>query len=214
MNRPFLLFLAHLFLMGSVIQSNTQSKTYTLLVLGDSLTEGFGVNEEEAFPAQLENLFLSKGFTIKIINGGSSGSTSASGISKLKWYAKAKPDAVVIALGSNDGLRGVPLSSTQTNLEKIIEFAQNKEWQVFLAGLQIPPNYGPEYTEGFKKIYPGLAKKFKLPLLPFLLKDVAGEPDKNLVDGIHPNAQGHKIMANNMFEFLSPFILKTNGEQK
>eukprot|EP01022_Parablepharisma_sp_SALTPOND_P027028 TRINITY_DN65526_c0_g1_i1.p1 TRINITY_DN65526_c0_g1~~TRINITY_DN65526_c0_g1_i1.p1 ORF type:complete len:413 (+),score=30.55 TRINITY_DN65526_c0_g1_i1:118-1239(+) len=139
---------------------------------------------------------------VTVINAGVSGSTTSDGLSRLKWYMKKKPSLVFVALGANDGLRGLDLEKSQKNLEEIIEYAKNSNAKVLLAGMLIPPNYGPEYSESFKKMYQELKKKYDLKTMPFLLKGVAGEKELNLADGIHPNAEGHKIIAENVFIFL------------
>ncbi len=189
-----------------------QSSDLTLLIMGDSLTEGYGVDLELAFPRLLQNKLAEQGIACKVINAGSSGATSASGIRRLSWYAKTEPDYVILALGSNDGLRGVPVSDTKKNIEKMIQFCKNKNWKIILAGLKVPPNYGPEYAGEFEKIYPDLAKEYQLPLFEFLLEGVAGESGMNQSDGIHPNEKGHEKIAENMLHFLrriptSPFAL-------
>jgi len=186
------------------------SRGYTILVLGDSLTEGYGVEKENAFPAILETRLRQSRPDITVINGGSSGSTSAGGVRRLKWYARMKPDLVVLALGSNDGLRGVKAAETRRNVDAAIVFGKQRGWKVVLAGLKVPPNYGAEYAADFESIYPDLAAKHKVPILPFLLEGVAGEPGLNQTDGIHPNEAGHERIAENLFLFLEPLISKPN----
>lgn len=184
-----------------ILTANTKDKT--VLFLGDSLTEGLGVSKSEAYPNLVKELAkkeLSK--NIKVINGGVSGSTTSDGLSRLKWYLKRKPDIVFVALGANDGLRGLNLTQSQKNLEEIIEHAKKADAKVLLAGMIIPPNYGPAYSKEFEKMYFKIKEKYKLRFIPFLLKDVAGVQDLNQADGIHPNAKGHKIMAKEVFNFL------------
>ncbi|PHO11168.1 arylesterase [Malaciobacter canalis] len=182
---------------------SANSNTKTILFLGDSLTEGLGVAQKDAFPNLVENMIKTKlKKDIKIINGGVSGSTTSDGLSRLKWYLKRKPDIVFIALGANDGLRGLNLQQSQKNLEEIVEFAQKSKAKVFLAGMLIPPNYGPEYSKRFKKMYEEIKDKYKLKSMPFLLDGVAGEKELNQSDGIHPNAQGHKYIAKEVYKFL------------
>lgn len=177
--------------------------TNTLLFLGDSLTEGFGVNKEEAYPQIVKTLIQSeRKKNVTIINGGVSGSTTSDGLARLKWYLKKKPSIVFIALGTNDGLRGLNLEESQKNLEEIITFAQNSHAKVLLAGMLIPPNYGPEYSERFKQIYEQLKVTYKLRSMAFLLDGVAGKKELNQRDGIHPNEEGHKIIAKHVFEFI------------
>ena len=179
------------------------AKANTILFLGDSLTEGLGVNKEDAFPKLVESLIqkeLKKDITV--INGGVSGSTTSDGLSRLKWYLKKKPSLVFLALGANDGLRGLNLDQSQKNLEEIIKYAQEAKAKVFLAGMLIPPNYGIEYSNRFKKMYEELAIKYKLKSMDFLLEGVAGKKELNQRDGIHPNEQGHKYIAKEVFMFL------------
>ena len=175
----------------------------TILFLGDSLTEGLGVAKENAFPKLVETLIqkeLKKNVTV--INGGVSGSTSSDGLARLKWYLKKKPYIVFLALGANDGLRGLNLKQSQKNLEEIVEYAQKSKAKVLLAGMRIPPNYGPKYVEDFEKIYQELQAKYNLKTIPFLLDGVAGVQKMNQRDGIHPNEEGHKVIAKKVFMFL------------
>ncbi len=181
-------------------------KKIKILILGDSLTEGLGVEKEAAFPALLDAKLRQWQDGYQVINGGSSGSTSASGVRRLKWYEKAQPDIVLLALGSNDGLRGVKVEETRKNVEAALQFCRDKHWQVILAGLKVPPNYGPEYAGAFARIYPDLAAKYKLPIVDFLLDGVAGEADMNQTDGIHPNERGHERIAENLFRFFKPML--------
>jgi acyl-CoA thioesterase-1 len=179
------------------------AKDNTILFLGDSLTEGLGVSKEEAFPKLVETLIqteLKK--NIIVINGGVSGSTTSDGLARLKWYMKKKPSLVFLALGANDGLRGLDLAESQKNLEEIIKYAQKENAKVLLAGMLIPPNYGPQYSERFKKMYEELKIKYKLKSMPFLLDGVAGKKEFNQRDGIHPNIEGHKYIAKKVFEFI------------
>lgn len=179
------------------------AKADTILFLGDSLTEGLGVSKEEAFPKLVENMIqteLKKDITI--INGGVSGSTTSDALSRLKWYLKKNPYIVFIALGANDGLRGLDLEKSKENLEEIIQHAQNSNAKVLLAGMLIPPNYGEEYSKRFKEMYEEIKNKYQLKSMPFLLDEVAGVQNLNQIDGIHPNVEGHKIIAKNVFKFI------------
>jgi len=182
---------------------NSKSNTQTILFLGDSLTEGLGVNKQNAFPNLVQELFKKEqNKNITIINGGVSGSTTSDGLDRLKWYLKRKPSIVFLSLGANDGLRGLNLTQSQKNLEEIIEYAQNAKAKVLLAGMLIPPNYGPDYSKEFQQMYQNLKNKYNLKIMPFLLEDVAGVKQLNQRDGIHPNEQGHKQVAKNVYEFL------------
>lgn len=179
------------------------AKADTILFLGDSLTEGLGVNKDEAFPKLVESMIqteLKKDITI--INGGVSGSTTSDALSRLKWYLKKNPYIVFIALGANDGLRGLDLEKSKENLEEIIQYAQKANAKVLLAGMLIPPNYGEEYSKHFKEMYEEIKNKYNLKTMPFLLDEVAGQKELNQRDGIHPNVEGHKIIAKNVFTFI------------
>jgi len=181
----------------------TNAKPNTILFLGDSLTEGLGVSKEDAFPKLVETLIqteLKK--SIIVINGGISGSTTSDGLARLKWYLKKKPYLIFLALGANDGLRGLDLKQSQKNLEEIIKHAQESNAKVLLAGMLIPPNYGPEYVEQFKKMYQKIKVKYKLKSMPFLLEGIAGKKEFNQRDGIHPNEKGHRYIAKKVFEFI------------
>ncbi|MBN2964019.1 arylesterase [Sulfurospirillum sp. T05] len=179
------------------------AKADTILFLGDSLTEGLGVSKEEAFPSLVASLIQSElNKNVTVINGGVSGSTTSDGLARLQWYLKKNPSIVFIALGANDGLRGLNLEQSQKNLEEIINHAQEKQAKVLLAGMLMPPNYGPQYTERFKAMYQELAEKYALKSMPFLLEGVAGKKEFNQEDGIHPNAKGHEYIAKSVFEFI------------
>ncbi len=183
-----------------------QIQAKTVLFLGDSLTEGFQLDKEDAFPALIENNLKPKYPDLKIINGGVSGATTASGLKRLTWYVKAKPDIIVLALGSNDGLRGMNLKETEKNLSLIIEKAQSDKIQILLVGMKMPTNYGEPYRSNFEKLFKDLAKKYHLALVPFLLEGIGGNPKLNLPDGIHPNTEGHRIMAKTVQTKLEPLL--------
>ncbi len=177
-----------------------------IVVLGDSLTEGFGVAKEEAYPHLLEKELQRKGHSVKVINAGISGSTSASAPSRLRWYIKTHPEIVILALGGNDGLRGLSVKHMKKNLSKAIELAQSEKILILLAGMQIPQNYGTEYTESFRNVFHELAKQYQLQMIPFLLKEVGGVSSLNQDDGIHPNPEGHQIIFRTVLEYLEPLL--------
>lgn len=199
--RPFLflsLFVSLLLLWTS--PSYSQKK---MIVLGDSLTEGYGVSKASAYPALLEKKLHDVGKKEwAIVNAGVSGSTTASAISRMKWLFKSKPDVVLLVLGANDGLRGLKVEESQKNLAMAIDYANQQKVRVVLGGLYMPPNYGAVYTGQFKKMYESLAQKYRLTFIPFVLDKVAGDPKYNLADGIHPNEEGHKLIAENIFQVL------------
>ncbi len=186
-----------------------QGKT-TILVLGDSLAAGFGVEKEEAFPFLLEQRLKEEGFEdIRVVNGGFSGSTTAGALKRMKWYLKLKPDFLILELGANDGLRGHDIASIRRNLEKTIVYARERKMRVLLAGMKIPINYGKEYTLKFEQIFTSLAEQYSITLIPFLLDGVAGRKDLNLADGIHPNPEGHKIVAENVLAVIRPLLTES-----
>lgn len=177
-----------------------------ILILGDSLAEGYGLDEAMAFPRVVEKKLNDKKINVKVINGGVSGATSASGIQRLKWHLKKPVEILLLELGANDGLRGLSVPDTKKNLKEIIKFAKEKKVKVMLLGILMPPNYGEDYTKQFEKMYKQLASEEKIPLLPFLLDGVAGNPKLNLPDGIHPNQKGHEVIAEKVAQFLEKNI--------
>lgn len=192
------------FILTTIFSFQIHAKT--LVVLGDSLTEGIGVAKDQAFPALLEKQIQSKGKSWKVINAGISGATSASGISRMKWHLKQKPDIVILALGANDGLRGFQITETEKNLSTVIEMCQREKITVVLAGMQMPPNYGKEYAEKFKGLFPRLERKFKIHRIPFLLDKVAADPSLNQADGIHPNEKGHQVISETVFNSIQDLL--------
>lgn len=180
---------------------------YTILFLGDSLTAGYGLDDGESFPSVIEEKLQADSLDhIRVINAGVSGSTSASGLSRLQWYIRSQPDLMVLSLGANDGLRGLSIDEMKANLSRTIEFALTNNLQVVLTGMLVPPNMGPEYAEAFAQVFPDLAAQYNIPLQPFLLQDVAAIPELNQSDGIHPNMEGTQIVAENLYEFLRPYL--------
>lgn len=180
---------------------------YTILFLGDSLTAGYGLDDGESFPSVIEEKLQADSLGhIRVINAGVSGSTSASGLSRLQWYIRSQPDLMVLSLGANDGLRGLSIDEMKANLSRTIEFALTNNLQVVLTGMLVPPNMGPEYAEAFAQVFPDLAAQYNIPLQPFLLQDVAAIPELNQSDGIHPNMEGTQIVAENLYEFLRPYL--------
>lgn len=184
------------------------TKEKTILFFGNSLTAGMGLELDEAFPALIQNKLDSLGFLYHVINAGLSGDTTAAGKNRLNWVLNQKIDIFILELGANDGLRGIPLSETRNNLQAIIEIVRKKnpDVDIILAGMQIPPNMGIDYSTEFKNIFPELALKNNLKLIPFLLEDVAGIPELNQNDGIHPTAEGHKILAQNTWVVLKALL--------
>lgn len=185
---------------------STAAATKKLVVLGDSLTEGYGVARESAFPALLEKKIKEAGKDWSVVNAGVSGSTTASGPSRMNWVFRSKPDLILLCLGANDGLRGLKVADSRKNLATAIEAAQKKGVQVILGGLYMPPNYGADYTKDFRKMYEDLAAQYKIKMIPFLLEGVGGKPQYNLADGIHPNEKGHAVIAETVFQNLKGLL--------
>lgn len=178
----------------------------TVVFLGDSLTAGYQLAEEQAWPALVAERLAGEGLPFRAINAGVSGDTSAGGLARLDWVLRADPDVVVVELGANDALRGSDLASTEENLRRILERLREEGVAVLLVGLQIPPNYGPDYARRFTQLFPRLAEEHDVPLVPFLLERVAGNDSLNLGDRIHPNAAGHRIVAETVAPYLRPLV--------
>lgn len=180
----------------------------TIIFYGDSLTAGYGLAPEHAFPALVDELISDKGLNYKVVNAGVSGETSSGGVTRIDWVLNQQVDIFVLELGANDGLRGIPTEKTYDNLEKIIEkvHAKYPACKIVIVGMMVPPNMGKEYADNFSGIYPKLVKNFGSTFMPFLLTDVAGDPELNLPDGIHPNVEGHKIVAKNVMKVLDPLL--------
>ena len=184
---------------------------FKILILGDSLTEGYGVNENESYPFLLQkklnqDLTPKTGNSYKVINGGISGSTTSGGVSRINWLLKSNPNFLIVALGGNDGLRGVPIDKIKENLIEILSAAKQHKIPVMLAGMKIPPNYGPAYSESFSKLYESISNEFNIPLIPFLLQGVGGNPRMNLPDRIHPNPEGHKLICQTVYQSLQNIL--------
>ncbi len=184
------------------------TKTKTIVFFGNSLTAGYGLTPSEAFPALVQNKIDSLQLPYKVVNAGVSGETSTGGNARIDWILRQSLDIFILELGANDGLRGIPLWQTRESLQSIIDKVKTKypSAKLVLAGMQIPPNMGPDYTTEFKKIYSGLAQKNQMVLIPFLLEGVGGEEKLNQEDGIHPTAEGHKILAENIWKELQPLL--------
>lgn len=177
-----------------------------ILAFGDSLTAGFGVATHESYPARLQALLKKKGYTYKVVNAGVSGDTTAGGVRRIDWLLKHKPGIVILELGANDGLRGLPLDDMKSNLAKIIETCQQAGAKVILAGMKITPNLGEEYTKGFEDTFTQLAEEYNLPLIPFFLEGVAGVEGLTRPDGIHPEAEGYAIVTETVWQTLEPLL--------
>lgn len=193
--------------------ASRQASGPVVIFLGDSLTAGLGLGEEQAYPARVAAKLAAQGTTVKVINAGVSGDTTAGGLARIDWLLRQHPDVLVVGLGGNDGLRGLPLAATEKNLRDIIRRGQAAGVRVLLLGMQIPPNYGPDYVNGFKAMYPRLAKELNVPLVPFLLEGVGGVADLNQNDGIHPTAQGQEMVADNVVPYLSKLLAEETAKK-
>lgn len=183
-------------------------KVKNILIFGNSLTAGYGLEPDEAYPAVLQNRLDSLQLPYKIINAGLSGETTSGGNSRLDWVLKNRVDIFILELGGNDGLRGIPATETRKNLQAMIDKVKIKypEAKIILAGMQVPPSMGKKYAEEIRIIYPELAEKNKVGLIPFLLENVGGEVKLNQKDGIHPNVEGAKIVAENVWTVLKQYL--------
>jgi acyl-CoA thioesterase-1 len=178
-----------------------------IVAFGDSLTAGAGLAADEAYPAVLERKIKEAGYPYRVLNAGVSGETTAGGLRRVPWILQNRPEIVILELGANDALRGLGLGETKKNLAVIIELLQKEHIRVVLAGIKIPPNYGKEYTQGFEKIFPELAARYRLVLIPFFLEGVAGPTGLNQPDGIHPTAEGYEKVVDNLWPKLEPLLV-------
>ena len=188
--------------------ASAQSDRAHIVFFGDSLTAGHGLEPEQAYPALLARQVEERGWTYPVFNAGTTGQTTSAGLRGIDWQLRVPIEVLVLALGGNDGLRGIPVQETKRNLQGIIDAVQARypEATVVLAGMQAPPNMGRDFTEPFRDLFPALAKENDLPLIPFLLEGVAGDPGLNQADGIHPNEEGQVILAHNVWQILEPVL--------
>lgn len=197
--------------------SSTEKETQTIqydgkiLALGDSLTEGYGIDRSDSYPSQLKKFLQQKGYHYQVINGGISGETTTGLKERLDWTLTQNPDLIILTSGANDAMRGVDLELTKNNLETIIETIQAQKIPLIFSGMEIYENLGKKYVTDFKNLYPVLAKKYEVPFIPFFLAGVAGDPKLNNTDQIHPNKEGYQIIIEkNIWEILEPLLKKTN----
>jgi acyl-CoA thioesterase I len=177
-----------------------------IVFLGTSLTAGYGLEKPQSVPALIQARLTKEGYPFEVVNAGVSGDTSAGGLSRLDWSLSGDVRILVVELGANDGLRGLPVAALRSNIEAVITRAQSKGIAVLLVGMEAPPNYGATYTSEFRDSFPALAKAHQIPLMPFYLDGVAGKPELNIADGIHPNPAGAVIVANNLWRTLEPML--------
>lgn len=185
----------------------------TILIFGDSLASGYGTSRAAAFPAVLQSRIDSLGYDFEVVNAGLSGETSAAGLRRVDWVLQRHVDVFVLELGGNDGLRGLPGDHTEVTLQQILDRVKAKypDAALVIAGMQIPPNLGPEYTANFRAMYPRLAEANDAVLIPFLLEGVAAVPELMLPDGIHPTAEGHRKVADVVWPYLEPVLLRLSS---
>jgi len=184
----------------------SEQETPVILMLGDSLTAGFGLPQELSFPSLIQERLWAEGYAYRVVNAGVSGDTSAGGQARLDWLLKGRVDIMVVALGANDGLRGQDPNAIRDNLVAIIDTARTRKIRVVLAGMRMPSNYGSDYARRFAAVYPEVAQAYDLPFIPFLLEGVALRSTLNQADGIHPNAEGSRIVADNVWQGLAPLL--------
>ncbi|WP_088124847.1 arylesterase [Roseivirga misakiensis] len=212
LNIQFLKFTSSLILSITVLSgvgsSVNQDDKKKIIFFGDSITAGYGLSSEQAFPALIQQKLDSNQMAYEVINAGLSGETSAGGLGRIDWILKTKPDVFILELGGNDGLRGLSLDETEKNLKAMVGKvrAKNPDAVVILAGMQIPPNLGQDYTNRFKNLFAKVAKETDSELIPFLLDKVGGYPELNLPDGIHPNVRGHQIVAETVWNDIKKYL--------
>lgn len=208
-------FIAALILIFTSIfnmENSFSDNSKTILAFGDSLTAGFGLSIDESYPSILENKLKENGYNYRVVNAGFSGDTTHGGLLRIKWSMKVKPDIVILELGANDSMRGIPAKEAKENLSKIIEIIMQEKSEILFVGMKAPRNTGKSYYEEFDKIYPELSSKYKLHLIPFFLEGIARKPEYNLGDGIHPNYSGYKfIVDKNIWKYLLPILKKNQG---
>jgi acyl-CoA thioesterase I len=179
-----------------------------VVAFGDSLTAGLGVMPDDSYPAQLQARLRAEGYGYRVVNAGASGDTTAGGLRRVDWALKNKPDIVIVALGANDAMRGQDLASVRVNLDGIVARFQKAGARVLLAGMEVPPNYGARYTTDFRRLYVEVARKRGAAFMPFLLDGVAGNPRLNQGDGIHPTADGYRIVVDHLWPYLEPLLTR------
>lgn len=196
--------------------SATEEPPKRILILGDSITAGYGIDPSLAFPALIQARIDSLGWAYEVVSAGVSGDTSAGGLRRLNWVLKQPVDVFVLELGANDGLRGLPLNMTRHNLQAILDEVTKRfpQAKMVIAGMEVPTNLGEEYTAEFRQIFPALAQENKATLIPFLLEAVAAIPELNQADGIHPTAEGHILVAETMWKYLEPVLIEDQNIDK
>lgn len=196
----------------SIASTPIPQDSLTILAFGNSLTEGFGVDEDENYPSRLESKLRGEGYDVRVINGGISGETSSAALARLDWMLNSEPDIVIVETGANDALRGVALGLTKRNIDEIVDRFSESGAVVVVAGLQIIQNLGEEYTAEFAAIYPAVAEKHNAILIPFVLEGVAADPELNQPDFIHPNSKGYIVMVDHIYDYILQAIELTENQ--
>jgi len=206
--RQLIVLQSALALLFGMLLSAAAPPPKVVLFLGDSLTAGYGIDRAKAFPALIQAQIDGRRWSIKVVNAGQSGDTSAGGLGRLDWLLKNRVDVLVLELGANDGLRGLPVDVTRKNLQAIIDRTrkQNPRVRVVIAGMKVPPNMGRDFASRFESMFRDLARKNNAALIPFILEGVGGVRELNLPDGIHPTAAGHRLVADNIWKALEPIL--------
>ena len=179
-----------------------------IVAFGDSLTAGLGVAPEDSYPARLQARLRSEGYAYRVVNAGASGDTTAGGLRRVDWALKSRPDIVIVALGANDAMRGQSLAAVGANLDAIVARFQKAGARVLVAGMEVPPNYGARYAAEFRRLYVDVARKRGTAFMPFLLDGVAGDPRFNQPDGIHPTAEGYRVVVKHLWPVLQPLLAR------
>jgi acyl-CoA thioesterase I len=203
---PVVIALSAFLLAGAEVTD--QNDPRRVIIFGDSITAGYGLDQDQAFPAILQEKVEELDLDVEVINAGVSGETSAGGLRRIDWVLQRELDVFVLELGGNDGLRGIDPEVTKQNLQQIMDkvWASYPDSRIILAGMEAPPNMGDSYTSRFRQIFSELAESNNVIFMPFILEDVGGEPELNQSDGIHPTAEGHEIIAENLWEYLRPVL--------
>jgi acyl-CoA thioesterase I len=191
--------------LGTSLDQNGEDRQI-IVAFGNSLTAGAGVDPSQNYPSKLQAKLDASGYQYKVVNAGVNGETTSQGLARVQTYIALRPAIVIVELGANDGLRGLPVETTRRNLDSIVKGFQSAGAKVILAGMEVPPNYGPLYTSSFRKIFPAVAKEHDVSLIPFFLENVGGHPNLNQDDGIHPTAEGYTIVVENVWNILEPML--------
>ncbi|REL38016.1 arylesterase [Rhodohalobacter sp. SW132] len=207
--RLLIIKVAVVFLLLISTTTTSGQDQHSILFFGDSITAGYGLDEEQAYPALIQEKIDSLGLEVRVINAGLSGETTAGGVRRVEWILQQEIDIFFLGLGGNDGLRGIDPANTKSNLQQIIEKVKQKDEniEIILAGMEAPPNLGDDYTTRFRNVFSELADENNLIFMPFLLDDVAGERELNQPDGIHPTAEGQQIIADHIWEIIKPLLV-------